>query len=144
MRKDSANNKSNYSEKEPPNLDSRSRRFTLERVFGEGCQGHFSPSTGRRERFRDFQPLFVMRATGSGFLPSSPAAGLAWFHFSCIFNLVATTSIGLRSWQAEWLPGGQHIDLSEARGLVLFWVVREGIGITRRLSAQCALGAYRR
>jgi len=35
MRKDSANNKSNYSEKEPPNLDSRSRRFTLERVFGE-------------------------------------------------------------------------------------------------------------
>jgi hypothetical protein len=36
MRKDSANNKSNYSEKEPPNLDSRSRRFTLERVFGEG------------------------------------------------------------------------------------------------------------
>ena len=35
MRKDSANNKSNYSEKEPPNLDSRSPRFTLERVFGE-------------------------------------------------------------------------------------------------------------
>jgi hypothetical protein len=35
MRKDSANNKSSYSEKEPPNLDSRSRRFTLERVFGE-------------------------------------------------------------------------------------------------------------
>ena len=35
MRKDSANNKSNYSEKELPSLDSRSRRFTLERVFGE-------------------------------------------------------------------------------------------------------------
>src|SRR6266436_7784165 len=35
MRKDSANNKSSYSEKEPPNLDSRSRRFALERVFGE-------------------------------------------------------------------------------------------------------------
>jgi hypothetical protein len=35
MRRDSANHKSNYSEKEPPNLDSRSRRFTLERVFGE-------------------------------------------------------------------------------------------------------------
>jgi len=28
------------------------------------------------------------------------------------------------------------MDLSEARGLVLFRVVREGIGITRRLSAQ--------
>src|SRR6266498_4078973 len=35
MRKDSANNRSSYSEKEPPNLDSRSRRFTRERVFGE-------------------------------------------------------------------------------------------------------------
>src|SRR6266568_4559535 len=34
-RKDSANNKSNYSEKGLPNLDSRSRRFRLERVFGE-------------------------------------------------------------------------------------------------------------
>ena len=79
-----------------------------------------------------------------GFLPSGPSAGLAWFHLSCIFDLVATTSIGLRSWQAEWLPGWQHIDLSEARGLVLFWVVREGIGITQRLSAQWALGAYRR
>jgi hypothetical protein len=42
------------------------------------------------------------------------------------------------------LPGWQHIDLSEARGLVLFWVVREGIGITRRLSAVWALHAYRR
>src|SRR5215831_9588317 len=28
----------------------------------------------------------------------------------------------------------QHIDLSEARGVVLFWVIREGIGITRRPS----------
>ena len=71
-----------------------------------------------------------------GFLLSGPGAGLAWFHLRCIFNLVATTSSGLRSWQAEWLPGWQHIDLSEARGLVLFWVVREGIGITRRLSAR--------
>src|SRR5215469_8944028 len=42
------------------------------------------------------------------------------------------------------LPGWQHIDLSEARGLVLFWVVREGIGISRRLSVQWALHAYRR
>jgi hypothetical protein len=35
-----------------------------------------------------------------------------------------------------------HIDLSEARGLELFRVVREGIGITRRLSARWALHAY--
>src|SRR6266851_5171972 len=38
-RKDSANNKSNYSEKGLPNLDSRSRRFRLERVFGESFWG---------------------------------------------------------------------------------------------------------
>src|SRR6266576_5632979 len=36
-----------------------------------------------------------------------------------------------------------HIGLSEARGLVLSWVVREGIGVTRRLSARWALPAYR-
>jgi hypothetical protein len=42
-----------------------------------------------------------------------------------------------------WLPGWQHMDLSEARGLELFRVVREGIGISRRLSAQSALYAYR-
>ena len=30
---------------------------------------------------------------------------------------------------ADW----QHMDLSEAHGLVLFRVVREGIGITQRL-----------
>src|SRR5215510_1639939 len=42
------------------------------------------------------------------------------------------------------LPDWQHIDLSEARGLVLFRVVREGIGITRRLSARWVLHAYRR
>ena len=34
-----------------------------------------------------------------------------------------------------WLCGVATMDLSEARGLVLFRVVREGIGISRRLSA---------
>jgi hypothetical protein len=60
------------------------------------------------------------------------------------FGRVVTTSISSWSWQAVRLPGWQHIDLSEARGLVLFRAVREGIGITRRLSAQGALCAYRR
>jgi hypothetical protein len=36
-------------------------------IYKRGCQGYFSPSTGRRERFRDFQPLFVMRAVGFWF-----------------------------------------------------------------------------
>ncbi len=40
------------------------------------------------------------------------------------------------------LLGWQPIDLSEALGLELFRVVREGIGITRRLSARWALHAY--
>src|SRR5450631_2822365 len=35
------------------------------------------------------------------------------------------------------------MDLSEARGLVLFRVVREGIGISQRLSANALLCAYR-
>src|SRR6202162_4816545 len=36
------------------------------------------------------------------------------------------------------------MDLSEARGLVLFRVVRRGIGISRRLSVTDTLCAYRR
>src|SRR5713101_1119638 len=43
-----------------------------------------------------------------------------------------------------WLCGVATMDLSEARGLVLFRVVREGIGISRRLSANGTLCAYRR
>jgi hypothetical protein len=113
-------------------------------IYKRERQGHFSPSTGRENASLTSSPCSLCEPLRLGFLVSGPAAGLAWFHLSCIFNLVATTSIGLRSWQAEWLPGWQHIDLSEARGLVLFWVVREGIGISQRLSAQWALGAYRR
>ena len=37
--------------------------------------------------------------------------------------------------QAHWLYGVSTMDLSEARGLVLFRVIREGIGISQRLSA---------
>ena len=51
MRKDSANNKSSYSEKEPPNLDSRSRRFALERVFGEGMSRENTPPSSREGMF---------------------------------------------------------------------------------------------
>src|SRR6266581_7684674 len=43
-----------------------------------------------------------------------------------------------------WLCGVATMDLSEARGLVLFRVVREGIGISRRLSANGTWCAYRR
>ena len=48
---------------------------------------------------------------------------------------MATTPIGLGSLASAAVADWQHMDLSEARGLVLFWVVREGIGITQKLSA---------
>src|SRR5262245_1605470 len=48
---------------------------------------------------------------------------------------VARTLIGFGAGKPRRLLGWQPIDLSEARGLELFRVVREGIGITRRLSA---------
>src|SRR6266852_8000002 len=127
-RKDSANNKSNYSEKGLPNLDSRSRRFRLERVFGErGCQEHFSPSAGCAGLFRDIQPLSPWKT-----LVWCPAPGL--FHrSSCIFF----SSDDADQFRNAFKPYGCRVatmDLSEARGLVLFRVVRRGIGITRRLS----------
>src|ERR1700730_18215401 len=103
-------------------------------------------SLDRKGRARPCLPAPVRYASGWVwvFCPLVLAQVLRGSTSAASLNLVATTSIGLRSWQAEWLPGWQHIDLSEARGLVLFWVVREGIGITQRLSAQWALGAYRR
>ena len=48
---------------------------------------------------------------------------------------MATTPIGLGRLASAAVADWQHMDLSEARGLVLFWVVREGIGITQKLSA---------
>jgi len=63
MRKDSANNKSNYFEKEPPNLDSRSRRFTLERVFGEEKSRTFF-CLDRKERVISRLPAPVYYASG--------------------------------------------------------------------------------
>src|SRR5205809_900847 len=56
MKNDSANNKSNYSGNGRQSLDFSLRRFTESKFLERGCQGHFYPSTGRRERFRDFQP----------------------------------------------------------------------------------------
>ena len=59
-------------------------------------------------------------------------------------SLVATTPI---SFETHGKPCGCMVatmDLSEARGLVLFRVVRRGIGISRRLSVTDTLSAYRR
>jgi hypothetical protein len=40
-------------------------------------------------------------------------------------HLVARTPIGLGSLASAAVADWQHMDLSEARGLVLFWVVRD-------------------
>ena len=58
---------------------------------------------------------------------------------------VATTPIGFGNWQALRLYGVSTMVLSEARGLLLFRVVREGIGLTQRLSATgtCAPTGHR-
>src|SRR6266496_4715413 len=101
MRKDSANNRSSYSEKEPPNLDSRSRRFTRERVFLErGCQEHFSPYAGGADLFRDIQPLSPWTLVWCPALGCSIAAAAS--------SLVATTPISLETHQAVRLYGGNH------------------------------------
>jgi hypothetical protein len=78
MRKDSANNKSCYSEREPPNLDSKSRRFTLERVFGEGCP---------RKKFR------LDRSRGS-FSRSSPLRFTSLEKFGFLFILMSISTDG--------------------------------------------------
>src|SRR6266566_4756336 len=121
MRKDPVNNKSNYSEKEPPNLDSRSRRFALERVFGEGMSRTFF-SLRRRRGFSPRHPAPVAiedagRVSGLG-------VGSALFHLSsCIF----ISSDDADRFLKPAKPCGCTVatmDLSEARGLVLFRVIR--------------------
>ncbi len=64
------------------------------------------------------------------------AVDVAWFHLGCIVIEERRRRSVSETGKPGRLPSWQYIDLSEARGLVLSWVVREGIGITRRLSAR--------
>ena len=51
----------------------------------------------------DFQPpCSLCERLRWGFLPSGPGAALRGSTSAASLSLVATTSIGLRSWQAEW------------------------------------------
>ncbi len=101
----------------------------------------------------DVKDIFLPRLEGEDIsLPSSPVRETrGWVvprtlhdSISVASLLSATTSIVSGAGKPWRLLGWQHIGLSEARGLVLSWVVREGIGVTRRLSAEWALHAYRR
>ena len=112
-----------------------SERYRL--IYKRGCQEHFSPSAGCAGLFRDIQPLSPWKT-----LVWCPAPGL--FHrSSCIFF----SSDDADQFRNAFKPYGCMVatmDLSEARGLVLFRVIRRGIGISRRLSASGTLCAYRR
>jgi hypothetical protein len=93
---------------------------------------HFSPCTGGADIFRDIQPL-------------SPLKTLVWCRAPGLglrCSISAGSSSGLRR-RRRFLKLGKRCGctvstmvLSEARGLVLFRVVRGGIGFTQRLGAR--------
>src|SRR6266853_1118408 len=103
-RKDSANNKSNYSEKGLPNLDSRSRRFRLERVFGEGMSRKKFCLDRSRDLFLEIQPTFHRPR---------------WGRF-CLLILISFSATGddaiefVRAASQQWLSVSTMV-LSEAR-----------------------------
>ena len=106
-------------------------------IYIRGCQEHFSPSAGGAVLIRDIQPLVTTKDASLGSCPWVWVCVVPshWFHF-----LVATTPISFETIK----PCGctvSTMDLSEARGLVLFRVIRGGIGITQRLGARHRLQA---
>ena len=100
------------------------------------CSPKGANSAGCAGLFRDIQPLSPWKT-----LVWCPVPGL--FHrSSCIFF-----SSDADQFRNAFKPYGCMVatmDLSEARGLVLFRVVRRGIEISRRLSVTDTLSAYRR
>ena len=100
---------------------------------------HFSPCTGGADIFRDIQPPVYHGRRGLVWCPLV----LGWY---C--SIAAGSSSWLRR-RRQFLKRGKRCGctvstmvLSEARGLVLFRVVRGGIGFTQRLGARHR--AYRR
>ena len=94
-----------------------------------GCQEHFSPSAGGAVLIRDIQPLVT---TEDASLRSWPWVWVCVVPSRQFHLLVATTPISFETIK----PCGctvSTMDLSEARGLVLFRVIRGSIGITQRL-----------
>src|SRR6266496_3997861 len=91
-------------------------------------------SLRRRRGFSPRHPAPVAIIEDAG-LVSGLGVGSALFHLSsCIF----ISSVDATQFLKPAKPCGctvSTMDLSEARGLVLFRVIRGGIGITQRLSA---------
>jgi hypothetical protein len=100
--------------------------------YKRGCQEHFSPYAGGADFLGDIQPLVTIEDAG---LVSGSGGGSALFHLS---RFIFVSSDDADRFLKPAKPCGctvSTMDLSEAHGLVLFRVVREGIGITQRLSA---------
>ena len=104
-------------------------------LFYKGeCQGKYFSLDRKREPFLDFQPLSryvrrsVLRSCHVVVGRCSISEGS-----SSISSDDADRFLKLAS--AVVCMGVSTMDLSEARGLVLFRVIREGIGISQRLSA---------
>ena len=88
------------------------------------------PSTGGRGDFLGVQPLSATRSAGSGVLPDEVDVLLPVRSF--IFSVATTPSRFLKPGKRDGCTVSTMV-LSEARGLVLFRVVRGGIGFTQRL-----------
>src|SRR5437867_8011984 len=130
--RDTATNKSSYFKKRRRSSGCSSCRPKRKSVSGEGLSRTFF-SLRRRRGFSPRHPAPVTIEDAG--LVSGPGVGSALFHLSsCIF----ISSDNATQFLKPAKPCGCTVsimDLSEAHGLVLFRVVREGIGITQRLSA---------
>jgi hypothetical protein len=101
-------------------------------IYIRACQEHFSPSAGGAVLIRDIQPLVT---TEGARLRSCPWVWVcvvpAWrFHV-----LVADDADQFQNEIKRCGGTVSTMDLSEARGLGLFRVIRGGIGMTQRLGA---------
>src|ERR1039457_1745269 len=97
-------------------------------VYIRGCQEHFSPSAGGAGLVRDIQPLSHRRRS----------CGVVPLGYSISAAASSVSSDDADQFRNGIKPCGCTVStmgLSEARGLVLFRVIRGGIGVTQRLGA---------
>ena len=109
---------------------SRSRELNsmVGQVYIRGCQEHFSPSAGGAGLVRDIQPPVTVE--------DARVVSCPWVIRSQQLHLVSSDDAN--QFRNGIKPCGCTVStkgLSEALGLVLFRVIRGGIGVTQRLGA---------
>src|ERR1022692_2029305 len=105
-------------------------------VYIRGCQEHFSPSAGGAGLVRDIQPPVTVE--------DARVVSCPWVIRSQQLHLVSSDDAN--QFRNGIKPCGCTVStmgLSEARGLVLFRVIRGGIGVTQRLGARRHRVVYR-